>query len=202
MKTGKYFALGLMAALAAPSMSIAATYDFSARLDSAQASSAGASDARGQATLSVNDVSETMTFILTVMGISLDDLGDSFVSGPAAAFGPIHVHDGDAGQPGPVVVPFAFNASYTAKGMNGFEVQVTDYAYSDAVAVSGSPLSFDAFLTDLQRDGAYVNIHTDAYGGGEIRGQLSANMAPVPLPAGLPLLVTTLGGLALIRRRR
>lgn len=201
--TTKYFQyIGLAVVLAMPSSLAAATFDFTSRLDSAQASSQGASDAWGEAKLSVDSVTESLSFALTVIGISLDDLADAFVDGANAALGPIHLHDGDLGQNGPVVVPFPFDSSYSSSTSGGFQLVVDDYAYADAVAISGSTLSFDEYLADLQRGGSYINVHTDAYVSGEIRGQLSPEVAPVPLPAGLPLLLASLGGLAFLRRKR
>ncbi len=192
--------LGVAIAIAAPTVTHAATFTFSSSLDSAQASSAGASAASGGATLSVDDTTETLSFALTVSGISIDQLADAFVDGANAALGPIHLHDGDFGLGGPVVVPFVFNTTYAAVA-GGFEVNVMDYAYADAVAISGSTLSFDEYLADLQRKGSYINVHTDDYASGEIRGQFVPDVAAVPLPAGMPLLLAGLGGLAMVRRR-
>ena len=38
-------------------------------------------------------------------------------------------------------------------------------------------------MRDLNNGDIYFNVHTDAFGGGEIRGQLATVIAPVPVPA-------------------
>ena len=55
-----------------------------------------------------------------------------------------------------------------------------------------------AFLNGLQAGQAYFNIHSNAFPGGEIRGQLQ----PVPEPATLILLGTGLAGAAMRMRKK
>jgi hypothetical protein len=54
------------------------------------------------------------------------------------------------------------------------------------------------FVAALLNGETYLNIHTSNFPTGEIRGFL----APVPLPAALPLFATGLGALALLGWRR
>lgn len=57
-----------------------------------------------------------------------------------------------------------------------------------------------ALLAGINSNEAYVNIHTDAYPGGEIRGFLVA--APVPEPSAWAMLGAGLAGLWWFNRRR
>ncbi len=91
-----------------------------------------------------------------------------------------HIHSAPAGANGPVVVDFGGQ-------------------------LSGSNL-FDADLANvlLNPSNYYVNLHNTVYPTGAIRGQLSSPVPPVtvPVPASLPLVLSGLGLVAWIRRRR
>jgi hypothetical protein len=54
-----------------------------------------------------------------------------------------------------------------------------------------------ALIAGIEDQGAYFNIHTVNFGGGEIRGFLVT-----PLPAALPLFASGLAGLGLLGWRR
>ncbi|MBT8208210.1 MAG: CHRD domain-containing protein [Acidimicrobiia bacterium] len=75
-----------------------------------------------------------------------DDIEPAFAS---------HVHAGAAGENGPAVI------SLGAVDGSAFACQVVDNAVINSII---DPPSFEAF---------YVNVHTDAYPGGELRGQLA-----------------------------
>lgn len=85
----------------------------------------------------------------------------SGLSGPAAAG---HIHSGTSAAPGPVVLPF------TGSLTSPFSATLTS---ADYVAASGAPPDFASFVTALKAGGAgYVNFHTAACPGGEIRGEI------------------------------
>jgi Cu/Zn superoxide dismutase len=67
-----------------------------------------------------------------------------------------HIHNAPAGTPGPIVIPLSINPGTTSGS-------VSDTAQADPTLleeICRSPGDF------------YINIHTDAFSGGEIRGQL------------------------------
>ncbi len=74
-----------------------------------------------------------------------------------------HIHEAPEGENGSVRVGFGGAAEYENSGMTYAQV-FADRAYG------GTPLL-------LLNDGAYVNVHSDVFPGGEIRGQLRAGDA-------------------------
>lgn len=90
-----------------------------------------------------------------------------------------HIHDGFAGETGPVI--FAFNNPDGSWALEGSDV------WTDLT---------DAQVDDLFADGLYMNFHTTTSPAGEVRGQI----ALVPTPAGTTLI--GVAGLAAVRRRR
>jgi CHRD domain/PEP-CTERM motif len=69
-------------------------------------------------------------------------------------------------------------------------------------ANGGTPAGAEAaLLAGLLAGEAYLNIHTNIYSGGEIRGFSQAESSSVPEPATLLLLGSGLAGMAVFRRR-
>jgi hypothetical protein len=71
----------------------------------------------------------------------------------------------------------------------------------DATDGHGYPGGFSALLGVFLADGVYIDIHTELYPLGEIRGQLLAP-ATVPEPASLGLMGLGLAALVALRQRR
>ena len=155
--------------------------------------------ATGTAIFTTDEATQTLDFTLDVVGIELDQLWDTLVAAPV---GPIHLHNGPAGVNGPIVIPFPLPFDAAEGGYedtdDGFRLAVEDYAFSDAIALSGVDVAFDDFLGALSAGNYYINVHSDEFGDGEIRGQLS----PIPLPAGAWLGATGLLALAGMGARR
>ncbi|MEL6522096.1 MAG: CHRD domain-containing protein [Pseudomonadota bacterium] len=185
----------LAALLVVPVSAEAAVFSFTSTLSGDQEVPPVSTDASGTAKLTVDDEAETLDFSLQIIGFGTDDLFDALVAAPV---GPVHLHNAPAGSNGPIVVPFAFDPSTYVDTTEGFDLSVTDYAFADAAALAGSDLSFDAFLAGLLGSEFYINVHTDAFNSGELRGQVS----PVPLPASVLLMIAGLGGLAVAGGRR
>jgi hypothetical protein len=128
--------------------------EFRASIASTQETTGSVSPATGWAVL-LYDVA-TNKFDLTVSLTGLDN-----------TISASHLHEAAVGVAGPVVTPLGGEAAYTRTG-NNLTGTFTGVTYA------GTPLT-------LLRNGAYINFHSAAYPGGEIRGQLIAQ--PVKLAA-------------------
>jgi hypothetical protein len=91
------------------------------------------------ATVTKSDAGASLTWEMTFTGLT----------GPAGA---AHIHTGETGQAGPVVVPLCGPCQSPASGTANANASV---------------------LEALQNGGAYVNVHTAVNAPGEIRGQLA-----------------------------
>ena len=87
-----------------------------------------------------------------------------------------HFHEAPAGLNGPIVIPIGDLESPSI----------------------GSAIITDAFEAALLAGNVYINIHTEQFPGGEIRGQVLL----VPVPSTVALLGLSLVGLALFSTRR
>ncbi|MDQ4059474.1 MAG: CHRD domain-containing protein [Actinomycetota bacterium] len=103
----------------------------------------GGSDATGFADLLLNQGTGQVCFVL-----SWADIDGTVVAA--------HIHDGDSGVAGPVVVPLFME-----------EHEGTD-------AVSNCVTADRALIKDIRKNpaGYYVNVHSDVFPAGAIRGQL------------------------------
>jgi hypothetical protein len=105
----------------------------------------------GDATVTISDDGQTVSWDVTYSGLT---------GAPAAG----HIHVGAAGANGPVMIPFA---EVTETGTSG------SFAAADYATGEGLPADWDGVLAAIRDGNAYVNIHTEANPGGEIRGQLA-----------------------------
>jgi hypothetical protein len=94
-------------------------------------------------------------------------VGSKFLSGPSTA---AHVHFGATGTAGPIVLDFG--------KLGAGDIFFKRFTEADfpktrpAAAKEDFPADFPAFVKTLQAGNAYVNVHTAACKGGEIRGQI------------------------------
>jgi hypothetical protein len=92
--------------------------------------------------------------------VEIDDITNVFAA---------HIHTGATGVNGPVRVTF-FNVPQTAP-LSVSEKHILADGTFTASDVSG--ISFADLLAAIRAGNTYVNVHTTAFPGGEIRGQLA-----------------------------
>jgi len=183
--------LPVMATLMLPiSVSDATTITYVASLSGPGESPPNASPGTGFATVTTNDVANTLSVDVTFSGLQ----GTTTAS---------HIHCC-------VLPPGATGVATTIPTFAGFPLGATSGTYSNILdltlassynpafitANGGTVASAEtALLAGLVAGQAYLNIHTTAFPGGEIRGFL----APVPIPAvGLPGGILLLAGAGLL----
>lgn len=110
----------------------------------------GDPDATGVASLTLQPGKRTVCYDLSWMNIGADPETETVHSA--------HIHEAPAGSPGPVVVPLFVEESFSG----------TD---SDAGCVSASAQQIAAIIGNPSN--YYVNVHSDTFPAGAIRGQLA-----------------------------
>lgn len=184
--------LASMLVLSAP-LASASVISYSSSLSGAAESPANASPGTGTATLVIDTVANTMT---------LDVIFSGLIGTTTAA----HIHccsplptSGVATQT-PSFVDFPFGVT---SGTYNHVFDLTDPASWNAAFINNNGVTAASaeavLLSGLDASRAYLNIHTLAFTGGEIRGFL---VRSVPEPEGLALLALGFGGIGLSVARR
>jgi hypothetical protein len=136
--------------------------NFTAHLSGDQEVPANNSRATGQAIFKLNKAGDVLSYKLIVA--RLENVLQA------------HIHLAPAGENGPVVV-FLYPSAPPAVLIPGFTsgiLQTGEITSADLRGVlAGQDLS--ALLDFMKSGGAYVNVHTSQFPGGEIRGQIKVN---------------------------
>jgi len=157
--------------LVAPAQAKMLTYTATLRGDSVTSNTG--SPATGSARIIVDSGRKSVSLTLDVSGISIEQLAGTLVKAP---IGPIHLHaygSHDLTDPNSVslVFPVPFGSAYQASTA-GFSVRVNDYSYATGADLLRSNTSFKGFIEALNRGDVVLNIHTNAFPGGEISGTI------------------------------
>lgn len=157
------------AVIGAASPVAAAELRYTATLAGAQYPTETGSAATGTATLTIDTEAQTIDAQIVITGLKFDDLSHHLAH---SRMGPMHLHRYQ-GDDVTLITPFPFGDTYVETA-DGFTVTVTDFPYAEAAERTRSNLTFDQFLAALVADPIYLNLHTEAFGDGEISGRVTS----------------------------
>jgi hypothetical protein len=176
----KILIVGCFAALAAASQ--ATIWGFSVPLmDGTQEVPPTGSAAYGTASFNLDDQSWILSGSVTITGLAPED-----VIG-------MHIHNAPVGVNGPIIFDILANVQKTNQSGN-----VSNWFFTGELMDDGN-------LTRLQKldvmaaGNSYINAHTPAFPGGEIRGQIEC---VVPEPSSVVAVCAGLALAAILKRRR
>ena len=158
------------------------------------------STALGAAVLTVEPTTGEFDFSLQITGISPSDLADLDLGEEISS---IHLHTGPVGVNGPLAVDLGggrTNANVTPFGNGGLSVNVNGGFFGGLLG--NSLTESNQNLASLILGELYINVHTNDFPAGAIRGQLSIVQQPIPEPSSLALCTVFALASCRLRRRR
>jgi hypothetical protein len=142
---------------------VAAGDAYFADLNGAQENPAVATAATGKGIAIISADASTVTYLVTYSGLS-------------GTVNAAHIHTGAVGANGGVILPLVAGAS-----------PMTGVLTAANFSASGSVTTFAQAVAAIRAGTTYINLHTTANPGGEIRGQIGVTVAvPAPTPTPAP----------------